>query len=156
MSEKRTFPDSTASDCFVCQKHRSLFQYAGEPLLERGGLLLTHFPKVESESTTPGRLLIEPRRHVTDFCEMSDEEASALGFLIREGSRVVREILRAEHVYLFRINDKVAHLHFHLVPRYSGTPREFWGPRILEWPDAPRIDLPEIQSLGQKLRLSLV
>lgn len=124
-------------DCFICRKHKNLDRFTGEVLAERGGLILTHFPKLDDERTVRGHLLIEPKRHITDFTELNEEEASALGPLIREGSTRVKSELGAEHVYVFRINDKVPHLHFHLVPRYPGTPKEYWGYKITQYPDAP-------------------
>ncbi len=41
------------------------------------------------------------------------------------------------HVYSMVVGHQVDHLHQHLVPRYPGTPREYWWPpRFGEWPDA--------------------
>jgi len=41
------------------------------------------------------------------------------------------------------------------VPRYPGTPREYWGVRVDEWPGAPRGDLEEIADLCERLRNGL-
>ena len=46
--------------------------------------------------------------------------------------------LDIEHVYAFVLGHHVAHFHLHLFPRYRGAPREYWWPRLEEWPDAPR------------------
>jgi diadenosine tetraphosphate (Ap4A) HIT family hydrolase len=58
----------------------------------------------------------------------------------------------AEHVYFFRINDLVNHFHFHVVPRYPGTPKEFWGLKIIEWPEYPQADLTEIVELTKEFQ----
>ena len=44
------------------------------------------------------------------------------------------------------------HLHLHLIPRYPGAPREYWGMRVDEWPDAPRGEAAEIAALCEQLR----
>lgn len=142
-----------STDCFICQKHQDLNNYTGEILLEKNGMILTHFAIFQGAPATKGHLLIEPTRHITDPSEMTEEEASALGSLISQGTNLIKTKLGAEHVYLFRINDLVAHLHFHLVPRYPNTPKDYWGLKIMVWPDRPQIELPEIQELSKKLKL---
>jgi histidine triad (HIT) family protein len=41
-------------------------------------------------------------------------------------SRALREAAGAEHVYAQVIGDRVPHLHVHLLPRYPGTPEDYW------------------------------
>lgn len=139
------------SECSICSKHKDLAKFTGPIIREIGGLVLTHFPDVPDEKATQGHLIVEPERHITDYSEMNAGEAAALGIMIQEGSRLIREHTEAEHVYLFRINDKVAHLHFHLVPRYPDTPREFWGPNIMKYSDSPKLKLPEIVQLVKRM-----
>lgn len=83
---------------------------------------------------------------------MNSEEMSALGQVAETAEKVLKSKLNAEHVYMFRINDKVKHLHFHLIPRYPGTPREFWGLKINEWPNRPILNLNEILMLANSMR----
>jgi len=137
----------TPSPCFICVKHARLSDYTGPILAEADGLMLTHFPIQNGVPATQGHLLIEPRRHITDLGDLTEAEARTLGTMISQGSRLIREKLGAEHVYVFRINDLVPHLHFHLVPRYPGTPREVWGPKIMEWAGAPKVTLEEVRTL---------
>jgi histidine triad (HIT) family protein len=138
--------------CIVCQKHQNFSDYVGAPIAERGGLVLAHFPFLLDERAAKGHLIIEPRRHITDLTEMNDAEANALGGLARDAVAAIKKLLHAEHVYFFRINDKVPHLHFHLVPRYAGTPKEFWGPKIMEWPGREALALEQIRKLSRELQ----
>jgi histidine triad (HIT) family protein len=140
-----------SDDCFICSKHSKLYEMAGHPIVESGGLMVSHFPIVNDVPATRGHLLVEPRRHITDLSEMNDEEAEVLGKLISKASLFLKKIARAEHVYLFRINDQVPHLHFHLIPRYPNTPREFWGLKIWDCPNSPKINLDEIRKLSAEL-----
>ncbi len=140
-------------ECMVCDKHGEGFEaLTALPLLERGGLVLTHFPVLDGTPATRGHLLIETRRHITDLAEMNDDEAGALGWIAREGTKMIRRSYGAEHVYLYRINDKVPHLHWHLIPRYPTTPREFWGMKIMEWTGSEKIDLAAIKKLVSTMK----
>lgn len=140
-----------SSDCFICKKHRAPEEYIGRIIFEHGGLTLSHFPSVPDEKAVEGWLIVEPRRHICHMSELNDTEASALGLMLSKGERVIKEVLGAEHVYLQRINDKVAHLHFHLIPRYPNTPKEYWGRRIHEYPGFKTLSLAQIRSLSEDL-----
>jgi len=85
-----------------------------------------------------GYLMIEPKRHVTGLGELTDQEAAAMGVLANNLARSLKEREGAEHVYSFVLGHDVPHLHIHLVPRYPGTPADYWGVRVGQWPDAPR------------------
>ena len=75
-----------------------------------------------------------------------------MGVLVARLSRALREVAGAEHVYLFGIGDGVAHVHLHVVARYPGAPREYYGPKVDEWPDAPHGGPDEIAALCDRLR----
>ncbi|TFV34090.1 hypothetical protein E4K10_44375 [Streptomyces sp. T1317-0309] len=49
--------------------------------------------------------------------------------------------------------DNVPHLHVHLLPRYPGTPHEYWWQRVDEWPDAPRGGHSKAAAMVERLRL---
>jgi histidine triad (HIT) family protein len=55
-------------------------------------------------------------------------------------------------VYAAVYGDGVAHLHVHLLPRFPGTPREFWGLNVDRWPQARRGGTAEIVTLVGELR----
>lgn len=135
------------TDCMVCLKHQDLKKFTGKSVGELGGWLMTHFPVLDGVAATKGHLLIETQRHIQSFNDLSDEEAVSLGLLVREGTKWIQDKFQAEHVYMFRINDKVAHLHVHLIPRYAETPAEFWGLQIMNYAAAPKIGLHEIQRI---------
>jgi hypothetical protein len=40
--------------------------------------------------------------------------------------------------------------------RYPGTPREYWGVRVDEWPEAPRGDEQAIADVAARLRSHLL
>ena len=74
---------------------------------------------------SPGHTLIIPRRHVASFFEVTDtERADLMSLLAAARADLEREFRPAG--YNIGINDgtaagqTVAHLHIHLIPRYTG------------------------------------
>jgi diadenosine tetraphosphate (Ap4A) HIT family hydrolase len=67
-------------------------------------------------------------------------------------ARLLQDVEGAEHVYLWVIGDEVPHLHVHLVPRYPGTPREYWGPGVTRWPEGPRVDSEAMRTMIASLQ----
>ncbi len=75
-----------------------------------------------------------------------------MGWWCTRASRALREVARAEHVYAAVFGDGVPHLHVHLLPRFAGTPREYWGIHVNQWPQARRGTAAEIGALVHELR----
>ena len=144
-----------ASDCFICDKHS---RAESAPLLLAADdlVVVSHLPLVTPAGAADrvylGYLFVEPRRHVGELGDLTTDEAGALGRHAARASRALQVSERAEHVYAAVIGHGVGHLHLHLIPRYAGTPREYWWMRVDEWPDAPRGDAVAIAALIQRLR----
>jgi diadenosine tetraphosphate (Ap4A) HIT family hydrolase len=100
----------------------------------------------------PGQMLLVPRRHVTSPGGLTTAEAERIGLWLSRGTRLLEQVRGAEHVYLWRLGDGWPHLHFHLVPRYPGTPDEFHGPTVREWPGVPRYGWAELAAMASDLR----
>lgn len=144
--------ETPAMDCFICRKHRGETTTPGGVIFQDELVYAGHSEMPPGQSTAYlGYLMLEPRRHVAGLADLDDAEAQALGLLVARLSRALKACEQAEHVYAFVLGDRVPHLHIHLVPRYPGTPREYWGVRIDEWPDAPRGGEPEITALCRRL-----
>jgi diadenosine tetraphosphate (Ap4A) HIT family hydrolase len=136
--------------CYVCDKHSS-----GDGVIASDDLIvLTHVlpdaPGTDGQVYL-GHLVVEPRRHVPGLADLTPDEAAALGQWAARAAKA----LRAEHVYSSIVGHQVDHLHLHLVPRYPGTPREYWWPRLGEWPDAPLGGNPEVTQLVGEIRARL-
>jgi histidine triad (HIT) family protein len=149
--------DSTAV-CFVCRKHRELGSLVpGGPVAEDELVLVSHVVTSDvlgREGTTAymGHLFVEPRRHVPGLADLTDAEARSVGWWCMRASRALREVSGAEHVYAAVFGDGVPHLHVHLLPRFPGTPREYWGVGVNKWPQAWRGTAGEIEILVRELR----
>ena len=145
----------TRNECFVCNKHLQGSAVAGGIILEDDLSYVGHILPPDLTDVYLGYLMIEPKRHVVGWGDLTDSEASALGVLVNDLARVLKVTEGAEHVYSFVLGDAVPHLHIHLVPRYPGAPREYWGVRVDEWPGAPRGSAAEIAEVCDRLRRGL-
>ncbi len=146
---------STAS-CLVCRKQRGDFTIPGGAIYEDELVYASHAQVREGESTAYlGYLMAEPKRHAPGLADLTDHEAQALGLLVMRLSRALEATEGAEHVYAFVLGDGVPHVHVHVVPRYPGAPKEYWGVHVDEWPDAPQGGPVEMSALCQRLRAHL-
>jgi histidine triad (HIT) family protein len=140
------------ADCFVCRKHRGEEPVPGGAIYEDDLVYASHKAPPSDGRAYLGWCFVEPRRHAPGLADLTDAEARAIGWLVARLSRALKAELNAEHVYAFVIGHHVPHLHVHLIPRHPGAPREYWGVRVDEWPEAPRGDEAEIAALAARLR----
>jgi histidine triad (HIT) family protein len=145
----------TSTDCFVCDKHALGEAAVGGVIFEDALTYAGHVLPPDLTDVYLGYLMVEPKRHVTGLGELTADEAAALGRLVNDLGRVLRDVEGAEHIYGFVLGDAVPHLHIHVVPRYPDTPRDYWGVRIDEWPGAPRGGEAEIAEISARLRHGL-
>jgi histidine triad (HIT) family protein len=148
--------DSIA-DCFICRKHRERGSLVpGGPVGEDELVLVSHVAPagvLGGEGTTAylGHLFVEPRRHTPGLADLTDAEARSVGWWCTRASRALRDTAGAEHVYAAVFGDAVPHLHVHLLPRFAGTPREYWGVHVNRWPQARRGTAVDIEALVREL-----
>jgi diadenosine tetraphosphate (Ap4A) HIT family hydrolase len=89
------------------------------------------------------------------LADLTDEEAQALGLYVSRVARALMHTEGVEHVYSFVIGDGVPHVHVHVIGRYPGAPRAYWGPKVDEWPGAPRGGEVEIENVASRVRTFL-
>jgi len=148
--------EDTLNDCLICRKQRGDFFVPGGAIYMDNLVYCSHAHLSQNQPDVYlGWLTVETRRHTTGLADLTDEEGRALGEMIARLSRALKAVIGAEHVYGFVLGHGVPHLHVHLIPRYPGTPREYWGVRIDEWPEAPRGDARQVSALCDRLRAFL-
>jgi diadenosine tetraphosphate (Ap4A) HIT family hydrolase len=80
-----------------------------------------------------GTLIVKPVRHVTAVDELSGAEAAALGPLLRQASRVARELTGADQVYnclWSHAGGRPVHLHYVVQPVTKEQTRDGVGPDL--------------------------
>lgn len=146
-------PDQTANDCIVCRKQRGDVKVFGGFIHEDELIAVSHSLFWGDEKTHYlGHLFIETKRHIAEYADLTDEEAQRIGLYIKRVSKALLSTLDMNHVYAFIIVDGVPHMHVHVIGRYRGAPREYWGSKVDEWPDAPKGGEAEIESITELLR----
>ena len=110
------------SDCNICRQQEGL--KTGSPLLdafrpdgyivEDEHYLVEHAPLM---SAGAGTLIIQARRHLLDFAEMTPAETADFGSLLHRLVPAVKAATGVERVYYLALMDRVAHFHLWLVPK---------------------------------------
>lgn len=138
--------------CFICRKHQGEIVIPGGAIYEDELVYAGHALLPDNQTNYLGYLIAETKRHAPDLADLTNEEAQALGLLVARLSRALKGSEGAERVYAFVLGDAVSHVHIHVVPRYPGAPREYWGVHVDEWPDAPRGGPQEVEAMRARLR----
>lgn len=140
-------------ECFVCRKQRGQIVLPGGVIAQDDLVTIGH-AQIRPGQTTAylGYLMVEPKRHAPGLEDLHDDEARALGLWVARLSRALVAVVGADHVYAFVLGDQVPHVHVHVVARYPGAPLEYRGPRVDDWPEAPRGGPQAIEALCQRLR----
>jgi histidine triad (HIT) family protein len=78
--------------------------------------LYSHRPLVE------GHCLIVPKRHIVDFCDLSQEEIISFQKIINKTHLAAKDVFLVSSYFIMQKNGKnvgqtVDHLHFHYIPR---------------------------------------
>lgn len=118
-----------------------------ERFVRRGGWRVAH----DFNSSLGGWLVVVPLRHVLALDELTADEASTLGELLRECSIALKRVTGCVKTYvmLFAEADGFAHLHLHVVPRLPDQPSDRRGPRVFGY-------LKDGESLTEKRRDEIV
>lgn len=143
-------------ECLVCRKHRGEIPVAGGAIYEDDLIYVSHAQLWRDEKAHYlGHLFVEPKRHVPELADLSEQEAQAIGLYTSRVARALMHTEGMEHVYAFVIGDGVPHVHVHVIGRYPGAPREYWGPKVDEWPEAPTGGEVEIGHVADRVRTFL-
>src|SRR3984957_8959831 len=110
------------SDCNICRKQDGL--KTGSELLDAprpGGyvvegehFLVEHAPLQESSA---GTVIVEARRHLLDFGEMTPTESAELGSILHRLVPAVKAATGVQRVYFLAVMERAPHFHLWLVPK---------------------------------------
>jgi diadenosine tetraphosphate (Ap4A) HIT family hydrolase len=145
------------TDCFICRKHRGEAPAPGGPIYETELVWASHgYHPERNASPYLGHVVVEPRRHAPGLADLDEEEAAAVGIAVSRVARAIVESEGAEWVYAAVLGHHTPHLHVHLMPRYPGTPREYWGPfNVDEAPQARHGGFDDAAEVAARIRGAL-
>ena len=148
--------DSPSTECLVCRKHSGEVDVPGGVIYEDNLIYISHAQLWGGEKEHYlGHVFVESRRHIAEVSDLTEKEAQVIGVYT---SRIARALLyteKMEHIYIFVIGDGVPHVHYHVIGRYPGAPRAYWGSKVDDWPKAPKGDAAEIKKVADRLRIYL-
>jgi diadenosine tetraphosphate (Ap4A) HIT family hydrolase len=107
-----------------------------------------------------GWIVLVVRRHVAAIADLTDDEAAAMGPLVRDVSRALHEQLGCEKTYVvqFAEHPQHRHVHVHVVPRPHGLGDGEVGPGIFKFlgvDDASRVSEADMDTFAARLREAL-
>jgi histidine triad (HIT) family protein len=147
---------ATDPECIVCRKHRGLVPLAGGSLYADDLIFISHVqPWGDETDHYLGHFFVEPQRHAPGLADLTEAESQAIGLYTSRLARALIQAQGVEHVYAFVLGDGVPHLHIHVIGRYPGAPREYWGSKVDEWPQAPRGADAEIAKVAAQVQAFL-
>jgi histidine triad (HIT) family protein len=143
----------STEECIICRKHGGQVAVAGGPIYEDELIFVSH-AQIWGDETEQylGHLFIEPKRHIAELADLSEAEAQTIGLFTTRLARALMDTEGAEHIYAFVIGDGVPHVHVHVIGRFPGAPRQYWGPHVDEWPDAPHGAQHDIEQVAARVR----
>jgi diadenosine tetraphosphate (Ap4A) HIT family hydrolase len=110
------------SDCNICRKQDGL--KTGSELLDTprpGGyivegeqFLVEHAPVQESSA---GTVIVESRRHLLDFAEMTPAELAEFGSILHRLVPAIKAATEVQRVYFLAVMERAPHFHLWLVPK---------------------------------------
>jgi diadenosine tetraphosphate (Ap4A) HIT family hydrolase len=108
-------------------------------------------------SALPGWLVVVPLRHVESLHELSEDEAGALGSLLRQLSAALIEVVGCAKTYavMYAETPGFTHLHVHVIPRATDLAKELQGGGIFDYlhrPETHWVRQEERERLALQLR----
>lgn len=115
------------TECYACDQSAPDAPFR-ERIVREGGWRVAH----DFNSSLEGWLIVAPLRHVHALDELTADEATALGELVRKASIALKTVTGCEKTYLmlFAEAEGFAHLHVHVVPRMPDQPDDRRGPAV--------------------------
>ncbi len=109
------------SDCFLCRRQDGQGHEEAPPpggyIVVGRNFLAEHAPIKMSNA---GTVIVESRRHLLDFGEMTTEESAELGSILHRLVPAVKEATGAHRVYFLALMERAPHFHLWLVPKKKG------------------------------------
>jgi diadenosine tetraphosphate (Ap4A) HIT family hydrolase len=110
------------SDCNICRKQDGLttgselldVPIPGGYVVEGEHFLAEHAPLQESSA---GTVIVEARRHLLDFGEMTPAESAELGSVLHRLVPAIKAATGVQRVYYLAVMERAPHFHLWLVPK---------------------------------------
>jgi len=147
---------SATADCLTCRQTEAFELPPREAIVRTRHWRVAH----AFDSSLAGWLVVVPTRHVTALDDLSREEMSELGPLLRDLTSALRAVVGSAKTYVMLLAEAegFAHVHFHVLPRMPDQPPSLRGPRVFAYlgrPEGVRLSDAAMDHLAGKLRSRL-
>jgi len=106
------------SDCLICRRQDGQGHEEAPPpggyIVEGKHFLVEHAPLKLSNA---GTVIVESRRHLLDFGEMTSAESAELGSILKRLVPALKIATGAHRIYFLALMERVPHFHLWLVPK---------------------------------------
>ena len=136
--------------CAICKKHdeeTELMIYKDQYVW-----VCHYMPDQEGNTNFLGYYFVEMIRHFDGIQNATDEELEAMMKITKRLANALMQKFGGERIYTFITGDGVKHMHEHVVIKHNRTPREYRGPKVDEWPGAPRGGYEDILELNKEIK----
>jgi diadenosine tetraphosphate (Ap4A) HIT family hydrolase len=107
---------SGIGECALCRGARADHELGRVQVWEDDLWRLT----MSLDSYTPAFCYLEPKRHIAYITELDGDEARTFGAVMARISSALKDITKAEVVYVYIFGGGIPHLHVHLAPHTEG------------------------------------
>jgi diadenosine tetraphosphate (Ap4A) HIT family hydrolase len=104
-----------APDCLYCQRN-DLQKSLMIEICDLSASTLFLF----KEQSHPGRCVVAYKDHVKELFELSEKDRNAFMADVCAAAEAIQKAFSPAKINYGAYSDKLAHLHFHLVPKYEG------------------------------------
>jgi diadenosine tetraphosphate (Ap4A) HIT family hydrolase len=143
------------SDCNICRQQDG--DKTGSPLLDAprpdGYILEDEHYLVEHaplQAAGAGTVIIQARRHLLDFGEMTPDETTDFGSLMHRLVPAVKAATGVERVYYLAVTERAPHFHLWLIPRKNVG--ELRGAAYISEQPPLTSTFSEAEAMAQKIR----
>src|ERR1700677_1747374 len=143
------------SDCNICRKQDGLktgsalldVPRPGGDIVEREHSAAEHAPLQESSA---GTVILEARRHLLDFAEMTPAELAEVGSILNKLVPAIKADTGVQRVYYLAVMEHSPHFHLWLVPKKNEG--ELLGAAYLAQQPPLSTSFSEAEAMSDKIR----
>jgi diadenosine tetraphosphate (Ap4A) HIT family hydrolase len=110
------------SDCFICRKQEGIEAPPTGGYIVEGRYFLVEHARLKMSHA--GTVIIQSRRHLLDFGEMTSAESTEFGSIMRRLVAAAKAVTEAHRIYYLSVNEHAPHFHLWLVPKKKNTTLE--------------------------------
>lgn len=105
------------------------------------------------EQSHLGRVIVAPKKHVSEMTELTSEERAAFFDDMAKVASAIHKLFKPDKINYGAYGDTAGHMHFHLVPKYKDGFE--WGGIFLMNPDKKYLSEAEYADIIAKIKNEL-